>query len=87
MYQLCYVNIFSANQNEHLVLLDDPGRVRSQIIRVVCQIQRFDFDCNLVKIDAKINNMDTVALIEFASSSLHTKVHLKKKSGGRKTRR
>jgi hypothetical protein len=29
----------------------------------------------------------TVALINFASSSLHTKVHLKKKSGGRKTRR
>jgi hypothetical protein len=28
--------------------LDDPGRVRSQIISVVCQIQRFDFDCNLV---------------------------------------
>jgi hypothetical protein len=27
-----------------------------------------------------------VALIEFASSSLLTKVHLKKKSGGRKTR-
>ena len=25
-----------------------PGRVRSQIISVVCQIQRFDFDCNLV---------------------------------------
>jgi hypothetical protein len=30
------------------MLLDDPGRVRSQIISVVCQIQRFDFDCNLV---------------------------------------
>jgi hypothetical protein len=30
------------------VLLDDPGRVRSQITNVVCQIQRFDFDCNLV---------------------------------------
>jgi hypothetical protein len=29
-------------------MLDDPGRVRSQIINVVCQIQRFDFDCNLV---------------------------------------
>jgi hypothetical protein len=28
--------------------LDDPGRVRSQITSVVCQIQRFDFDCNLV---------------------------------------
>jgi hypothetical protein len=29
----------------------------------------------------------TVALIEFASSSLRVEVHLKKKSGGRKTRR
>jgi hypothetical protein len=28
--------------------LDYPGRVRSQITSVVCQIQRFDFDCNLV---------------------------------------
>jgi hypothetical protein len=28
--------------------MDDPGRVRSQITNVVCQIQRFDFDCNLV---------------------------------------
>ena len=30
------------------MLLDDPGRVRSQIISVVCQIQRFDFDCIMV---------------------------------------
>jgi hypothetical protein len=32
------------------VLLKDPGRdmYRSQITNVVCQIQRFDFDCNLV---------------------------------------
>jgi hypothetical protein len=29
-------------------LLEDPGRVRSQIISVVCQIQWFDFDSNLV---------------------------------------
>jgi hypothetical protein len=29
-------------------MLDDPGRVRRQITNVVCQIQRFDFDCNLV---------------------------------------
>ena len=34
--------------DENLVMLDDPGRVRSQITRVVCQIQWFDFDCNLV---------------------------------------
>ena len=48
LYQLCYVKLFSTNQNVNLVLLDDPGRVRSQITSVVCQIQRFDFDCNLV---------------------------------------
>ena len=30
------------------MLLDDPGRVRSQNTSVVCQIQLFDFDCNLV---------------------------------------
>jgi hypothetical protein len=29
-------------------MLDDPGRVRSKITSVVCQIQRFDFDCILV---------------------------------------
>ena len=28
-------------------MLDDPGHVKSQIISVVCQIQQFDFDCNL----------------------------------------
>ena len=42
------VRTFSTNHNRNLLLLDDPGRVRSQIISVVCQIQRFDFDCNLV---------------------------------------
>ena len=39
---------YSTNQDGNLVLLGDPGRVRSQITSVVCQIQRFDFDCNLV---------------------------------------
>ena len=29
------------------MILDALGRVRSQIKSVVCQIQRFDFDCNL----------------------------------------
>ena len=48
LYQFCYVKIFSTNQDGILVLLDDPGRVRSQKTNVVCQIQRFDFDCNLV---------------------------------------
>ena len=35
-------------QNKSLYMLDDPGRVKSQIISVVCQIQRFNFDYNLV---------------------------------------
>ena len=48
LYQFCYVKIFSINYNKNLYLLDDPGRVRSQITSVVHQIQRFDFDCNLV---------------------------------------
>ena len=48
LYQLCYVKVFSTNHNRNLVLLDDPGHVWSQITSVVCQIQRFDFDCNLV---------------------------------------
>jgi hypothetical protein len=48
MYQFCYVIIFSANQDGNLVLLDGPGRVKSQITRLLCQIQRFDFECNLV---------------------------------------
>jgi hypothetical protein len=48
LYQFCYLKLFSTNQNQNLVLLDDPGRVRSQITSLVCQIQWFDFDCNLV---------------------------------------
>jgi hypothetical protein len=48
LYQFYYVKVCSTNQNENLLLLDDPGRVRSQIASIVRQIQRFDFDCNLV---------------------------------------
>jgi hypothetical protein len=48
LLEFCYLKIFSTNHVETLVLLDDPGRVRSQITSLVCQIQRFDFDCNLV---------------------------------------
>ena len=29
-------------------MLDDPGRVKSQTLSVVYQIQRFNFDYNLV---------------------------------------
>jgi hypothetical protein len=48
LYKFCYVKIFSTDKDQNLVTLDDPGRVRSQITSVVCQIQRFDFDGNLV---------------------------------------
>ena len=48
LYQFCYIKIFSTNQDGNLLLLDDPGRVRSQITNVEGQIQRFYFDCNLV---------------------------------------
>ena len=42
LYQFCYVKIFGINQDGNLLLLDDPGHVRSQKTSVVCQIQRFD---------------------------------------------
>ena len=48
LYQLCYIKIFSTDQDGNLMLLNDPGRVRSQKTNVVCQIQRFDFECILV---------------------------------------
>jgi hypothetical protein len=48
LYQFCYVKLFSTNQKRNLLLLDDPGRVRSHITSVVCQIEQFDFDCNMV---------------------------------------
>jgi hypothetical protein len=49
-------------KNLLLVLLGDPDCVGSQIIRVVCQIVRFDFDCNMVLrycSDAKTNTAVT----------------------------
>ena len=48
LYQFCYVKISSTNYYGNLLLLYNPGRVRSQKTNVVCQIQRFDFDCILV---------------------------------------
>jgi hypothetical protein len=36
MYQFSYVKISSTSQNEILVLLDDPSRVRSQITSGLC---------------------------------------------------
>jgi hypothetical protein len=44
---MAFVPIMSCKQN-NLLLLDDPGRVRSHIATVVRQIRRFDFDRNLV---------------------------------------
>ena len=31
LYQFCYVKVFSTNHNRNLPVLDDRGRVRSQI--------------------------------------------------------
>ena len=39
LYQFCYVQLFSTNQNKNLLLLDKPGRVRSQIASIVCLYQ------------------------------------------------
>ena len=48
MYQLFYILVSSTNHDFNLVLLDDPGRDKSHIIIVLCQVQPFGFDCNLV---------------------------------------
>ena len=48
LYQFFHVEVSSTNYCINLLLLDDSGRVRSHIINVVCQIQRFDLECNLV---------------------------------------
>ena len=48
LFQFCYVKLFSTNNNnKNLSLLEDPGRVRSQITNVVCQIERDDFGRNM----------------------------------------
>ena len=58
------------------MLFDDPGRVRSQIRSVVCQIQRFDFECNLVRgSDTKSNNTG-IAGFRFKSSILNLVLNL-----------
>jgi hypothetical protein len=44
LHLLVYSTNILANKNLLLVLLGDPDCVESQIIRVVCQIVRFDFD-------------------------------------------
>jgi hypothetical protein len=48
MHQFSYLKISGTYQNISLLLFDDPGRHRSQIINDVCPTQRFDFECNLV---------------------------------------
>ena len=44
LHLLVYSTNILVNKNLLLVLLGDPDCVESQIIRVVCQIVRFDFD-------------------------------------------
>jgi hypothetical protein len=67
MLQLLSLKILCIYNNKTLLVLDDPGRVRSQMANVVCQtlnlVQRFDFDCISVESggDAKSNNMNTPA--------------------------
>jgi hypothetical protein len=56
------------NQNENLLLLDDPGRVRSQIVRIVRQIQRFDFDCNLVP---RYHGSDAKSILKYEHGLLY----------------
>ena len=68
MYQFCYVNFLSTERDENLVLLNDLGRVRSHIISVVCQIQRFDFDCNLVVTGKVIISSGVALLSKFKTS-------------------
>ena len=48
MYQFSCTKFYITNKDENVLMLDDPGRVRSKITSVVCQIQQFDFDCSLV---------------------------------------
>ena len=65
------MKLFSTNQNGNLVLLDDPGRVRSQITNVVCQIQQFGFDCNLVVMRKVIIFMsERTVLVTFVDSDV-----------------
>jgi hypothetical protein len=47
MSQLSSVKVSSTNHGGKLLMSDNPGGVRSHITCVVCQIQKFDFDCNL----------------------------------------
>ena len=41
MYQLCYAKVYSTNQYENLIMLDDPGRVRSKITRLTVDLVSF----------------------------------------------
>ena len=53
------------------MLLDHPGRLRSQIISVVCQIQWLDFDCNLVGPSAAKSNNTDIAEFRFKYSHVY----------------
>jgi hypothetical protein len=82
MYQFCYVKVFSTKQDKKLVLLDDPGRVRSKITSVVCHIQQFDFDCNLVVARKVIMGIPP----GLGSKPLHSKPRGRSVRGGRYNR-
>ena len=74
-------------------MLDDPDRVRSPITNVASMSDTAVWFWLQSGIDAKIekygmeSDYGFAALTDFASRRLLTKVYLKKKSGGRKTRR
>ena len=40
LYKYFYVKLFSTKHYVNLLLLDEPGRVRSQIRSILCQIHR-----------------------------------------------
>jgi hypothetical protein len=77
--QFWYTKIFSTNQNKTFLLLDYPGRVRSQITSVVCQIQRFDFDC-ILEVSRKViirTPSNTCTFTEYSGYSIYaTRSHI-----------
>jgi hypothetical protein len=62
LYWFCYVKIFSTNQYKSLLLLDNPGRVRSQIASIAwyCLSDTTVWFWPQSVGDAKSNNMNTV---------------------------
>jgi hypothetical protein len=63
-------NKFSTKPDGNLLLLDNPGHVRSQITSVVCKIQQFNFDSNLVVVRKVIMGIPP-ALVFFLNIYMH----------------